>query len=141
MGSSPVAVTETSDIAPVSSKSHAGTIVAPDLSLHKILLFSLKFSSVNQTKSAVSCGFAHIYWRNAWWKASFFVLCYIKDLSGNLCSKAKLFRNDAFLYSVTHDVNTSPNKLKNDIKDISKWRSDGKWVIISRQGNRLNNSF
>ena len=25
------------------------------------------------TKSAVSCGFGHIYWINLWWKTSFFV--------------------------------------------------------------------
>ena len=26
--------------------------------------FALRISSVNMTKSAVSCGFGHIYWRN-----------------------------------------------------------------------------
>ena len=25
------------------------------------------------TKNEVSCGFGHIYWRNPWWKTSFFV--------------------------------------------------------------------
>ena len=32
--------------------------------LHKKRSFSLRISSVNTTKSAVSCGFVHIYWRN-----------------------------------------------------------------------------
>ena len=32
--------------------------------LRKIWSFPLKISSVNVTKSAVSCGFGHIYWRN-----------------------------------------------------------------------------
>ena len=32
-------------------------------------------SSVNVTKSAVSCGFGHIYWRSPLWKTSFFVQC------------------------------------------------------------------
>ena len=32
----------------------------------------LRISSVNVTKSAVSCGFSYIYWRNLWWKTSFF---------------------------------------------------------------------
>ena len=32
--------------------------------LHKKWIFSLKISSVNVTKFAVSCGFGHIYWRN-----------------------------------------------------------------------------
>ena len=39
----------------------------------KIWHFLLSISSVNVTKSAVSCGFGHTYWRNLWWKASFFV--------------------------------------------------------------------
>ena len=34
------------------------------LSLYKKLTFPLKISSVNVIKSAVSCGFGHIYWRN-----------------------------------------------------------------------------
>ena len=33
----------------------------------------LRISSVNVTKSAVSWGFGHIYWRNPWWETSFFV--------------------------------------------------------------------
>ena len=37
--------------------------------------FSLKISSVNVAKTAVSCGFGHINWRNSW-KTSFFVQCY-----------------------------------------------------------------
>ena len=35
--------------------------------------FPLKISSVNVTKSVVSCGLGHIYWRNPYWKISFFV--------------------------------------------------------------------
>ena len=34
------------------------------LTLHKKLSFPLRISSVNVTKSAVSCGFGHIYWGN-----------------------------------------------------------------------------
>ena len=41
--------------------------------LHKKWSFPLGISSVNVTKSAVSCWFGHIYWRNPWWKTSFFV--------------------------------------------------------------------
>ena len=33
-------------------------------SLHKEWSFPLRISSVNVTKSAVSCGFGHIYWSN-----------------------------------------------------------------------------
>ena len=32
--------------------------------LHKEWSFSLRISPVNVTKSVVSCGFGHIYWRN-----------------------------------------------------------------------------
>ena len=34
------------------------------LALHKKWSFPLRISSVNVTKSGVSCGFDHIYWRN-----------------------------------------------------------------------------
>ena len=37
--------------------------------------FSLRTSSVNVTKSSVSCRFGHIYRRNPQWKDSFFVQC------------------------------------------------------------------
>ena len=43
------------------------------LLLHKKWSFPLRISSVIVTKSARSCGFGHIYWRNPWWKTSFFV--------------------------------------------------------------------
>ena len=42
-------------------------------SLYKKWSFPLKTSLANVTKSAVSCGFGHNYWRNPQWKASFFV--------------------------------------------------------------------
>ena len=37
--------------------------------------FPLRISSIDVTKSAVSCGFGHIYWKNLEWKTSFFVYC------------------------------------------------------------------
>ena len=44
------------------------------ISLHtKKISFPLSISSVSETKSKVSCGFGHIYWRNPSWKTSFFV--------------------------------------------------------------------
>ena len=45
------------------------------MTLHKKWSFPLRISLVNVTKSAVSGGFGHIYWRNPWWKTSFFVQC------------------------------------------------------------------
>ena len=43
--------------------------------LHKKWSFPLRIFLVNVIKCAVSCGFGHIYWRNTWWKTSFFVQC------------------------------------------------------------------
>ena len=40
---------------------------------HKKWIFPLRIFSVNMTKSAVSCGFSHIYLRNPKRKTSFFV--------------------------------------------------------------------
>ena len=34
------------------------------IALHRKWSFPLRISSVNVTKSAGSCGFGHIYWRN-----------------------------------------------------------------------------
>ena len=39
--------------------------------LHKKWSFQVKIYSVNMTKSAGSCGFGPIYWRNPSWKTSF----------------------------------------------------------------------
>ena len=41
--------------------------------LHKKWSFPLTISSINVTKSAVSCGYRHIHWRNPQWKTSCFV--------------------------------------------------------------------
>ena len=35
--------------------------------------FPLRISSINVTKSAGNCRSGHIYWRNLYWKTSFFV--------------------------------------------------------------------
>ena len=45
------------------------------MTLHKKRSFSLRSSSVNMTKSAVSSKFGHSYWRNPYWKTSFFEQC------------------------------------------------------------------
>ena len=42
-------------------------------SLHRILNFSLRISSVNVTNSAGISKFGYIYWRNLEWTTSFFV--------------------------------------------------------------------
>ena len=50
-----------------------------DYPLHKKRKFPLRISSVNVIKSAVSCRFGHIYWRNPSWKTSFYVQPVEKD--------------------------------------------------------------
>ena len=50
-------------------------------------------------------------------------LIYINDLYGDLSSKAKLYADDASLFSVTYDIPTSANQLNNDLKKMSDWAS------------------
>ena len=47
----------------------------PHFLLHKKSSFPSRFSLENVTKSTVSLSFDYIYWRNPWWKTSFFVQC------------------------------------------------------------------
>ena len=49
----------------------AKMILNPINALHKKWGLPLRISSVNVTKSAVSCVFGHIYWRNPWLKTFF----------------------------------------------------------------------
>ena len=48
-------------------------------------------------------------------------LIYIKDLSEGLSSNAKLFADDASLFSVIHDSNTSALELDYDLAKINRW--------------------
>ena len=50
-----------------------------------------------------------------------FFLIYNNDLSDDLSSNPKLFADDAFLFSVAHDKNTSAKELNNDLRKISNW--------------------
>ena len=56
-----------------------------------------------------------------------FLLIYIKDLSDDLSSNAKLFADDTSLFSVVHDKNISVNELNNDSRRISNW--DYQWKM------------
>ena len=73
-----------------------------------------------------------------------FLIC-INDLSDNLTSNAKLFADDASLFSVVHDVNTSAKALNNDLKKVNDWAfqwkisfspDPSKQVIFSRKSKR-----
>ena len=48
-------------------------------------------------------------------------LIYINDLSDHLTSNEKLFGDDASLFSVVHDVNTSAKELNDDLKKVNDW--------------------
>ena len=50
--------------------------------LHKKWSCPLRIFSVNVTKSAVSCEFGHIYWRNPYWKTSFFCAVVLRRYRG-----------------------------------------------------------
>ena len=49
------------------------------------------------------------------------ILIYVKDLSDQLYSNPKLFADDASLFSVVHEKNTSVKELNNDLQKISHW--------------------
>ena len=76
--------------------------------LNKKWNFPLRISSVNVTKSAVSCGFDHIYWRNSQWKTSFFVQWKISNtcFQQSLCldySNLQERRNISKLYMIVRE--------------------------------------
>ena len=48
-------------------------------------------------------------------------LIYINDLANGLSSNIKLFVDDTFLFSVTHDIKATANKLNNDLTKIFVW--------------------
>ena len=67
-------------------------------------------------------------------------LVYINDLADGLSSNEKLFADDTSLFSVTHDVDTSANKLNNDLYQINKWAFQWKTRFIpdpSRQTQEI----
>ena len=48
-------------------------------------------------------------------------LIYINDLSEGLSSNAKLFADDASLFFVVHENNTSALELNSDLAKINRW--------------------
>ena len=75
--------------------------------LHKKSSFLLRMSSVNVTKSAVSCGFGHIYWINPLWETSFSVQWQIRNLSTenrSLFSKVIHVNEEIFVVPATNAI-------------------------------------
>ena len=48
-------------------------------------------------------------------------LIYINDLPNGLNSNAKLFADDASLFSVVHNITDSANQSNSDLSKINKW--------------------
>ena len=46
---------------------------------------------------------------------------YINDLLNDIKSKCKLFADNASLFSIFHDIDTSANDLNHDLEKISEW--------------------
>ena len=69
--------------------------------LHKKWSFPSRISSVNETKSAVSCGFGHIYWRNLRWKTFFCAVRYEIFRNENVFGKLSLLENLGLIWRLT----------------------------------------
>ena len=67
--------------------------------LHKKWSFPLRISSVNVTKSAGNCAFGHVYWRNPYWKTSFFVQWPLGD-----CFCSSFINNGSFIFKGVIDM-------------------------------------
>ena len=52
--------------------------------------------------------------------SSLLFLVHINDLTDGLSSNAKLLANEASLFSVIHNIDTSANEFNNDLHQINK---------------------
>ena len=64
-------------------------------------------------------------------------LIYINDLSDSLSSNAKLFADDASLFSAVHDINTSAIELNKDLKRSMIGPFNGKLLSIQIVASKL----
>ena len=46
---------------------------------------------------------------------------YVNDLSNDLLTNVELFADDASLFSIVHNMNTSTTNLSNNLKKIKNW--------------------
>lgn len=60
-------------------------------------------------------------------------LVYINDLVDGVSSNAKLFVDDASLFSIIHGFSTSANELNNDFYQINKWGFQWKMSLTQTQ--------
>ena len=74
--------------------------------------FPIAIFSVNVTTSAVSCEFGHIYWRNPYWKTSFFVQWFLDDIEVNINMSNSC---QSFLYTTLENIRKSENQRFSDV--------------------------
>ena len=79
-----------------------------------------------------------------------FFLIYINDLPKGLSSNAKLFADDASLFSVIHDSSATRNELNDDLVKINNWsyqwnitfnpytNKQDEELIFSRKAKKIN---
>ena len=79
--------------------------------LHKNWSFPLRISSVNVIKSAGNCWFGHIYWRNPWWKTSFFEQIESRLIHHAPCSLQSLFKSLAKLIKTIKLIRYSGHQI------------------------------
>ena len=110
-----------------------------------MLSFSLRISSVNVTKSVVSCRFGHIYWRNPSWKTSF--LCSVNhhiliqslqdfmemELIGSSEESRTLYNKGNYLYFLL--LYRACNKLNGSALGVLKHYYLTKWICELLIGN------
>ena len=85
-------------------------------SLHKKSSFPLRISSVNVTKSAVSWGSGHIYWRNPEWKTYFLCSVYTACLLLMGENLSQIMFYIIYIYMIYIDT-TQANNSRKDGKD------------------------
>ena len=88
--------------------------------LHKKWSFPLRFSSVNVTKFAGNYGFGHIYWRNPYWKTSFFVQW--KTISQESISQSS--KHNSIHIQLLCDFPTTPQRESHRLQMLTKIGED-----------------
>ena len=97
------------------------------MSQHKKWSFSLRISSVNVIKSAVSCKFGHIYWRNASWKTSFFVQCVYTTI--RITGISSRGRNSWKVFdSATTTLMISNKEMEDILKIVKSFEDSGLFI-------------
>ena len=99
------------------------------------------------TKSARNCGFGHIYWRNPWWKTSFFAQCRVYLLDTYKSSHQKQPTRSVLRNSCSENMQQiyrSTPMPKCDFNKVSKqlyWNHILAWVFSCKFAAYFQSSF